>query len=478
MKNYDLIVIGAGSAGLGSSGVAKALGLSVLIVEAEAKNVGGDCLNYGCVPSKALIHVAKQYHYAKESQRFGNEVSGAADWDKVIGYVHDKQAVIRAHESAEYLVKQGFDVELGWAKFVDKKTIEVNGKKFSARIIVLGTGSRPRRIPIPGMEHVQLVTNEELFFELKSLPKNFVVIGGGPIGCEMAQAFARLGSKVTIVNRGVRILKNEKKEYSEILTKQFEKEGIAVHNNATVSEFTAEKKAVVQLKDGSSFSIDSDVVLLSIGRVVNSSNMDLEKAGIELTDRKKYKIDHYLRTTNKRVYAIGDAAGKYMFSHGAEKQVRLMWQNLVNPLKKKDQTKHLSWVTFTDPEISTWGRSEKELQDAGISYWRQDQDYHEDDRAIVDEYEFGHVSLLMTRGSSLGNRRILGGSMIATNAGEMSQEFMLAMEAEVPIQKIFDRVYPYPVGSRVNQKAIRGVVEKRLTPFLNGILRRLFWLFN
>jgi len=159
MKNYDLIVIGAGSAGLGSSGVAQALGLSVLIVEAEAKNVGGDCLNYGCVPSKALIHVAKQFHYAKESQRFGNEVSGKANWDKVIGYVHEKQAVIRAHESAEYLIKQGFDVELGWAKFVDKKTIEVNGKKFSAKIIVLGTGSKPRRIDIPGMKH--------------NLPRNF-----------------------------------------------------------------------------------------------------------------------------------------------------------------------------------------------------------------------------------------------------------------------------------------------------------------
>lgn len=235
---------------------------------------------------------------------------------------------------------------------------------------------------------------------------------------------------------------------------------------------------MIKLEDGTVQKIDCDVSLLSIGRIVNSSNMDLEKAGIKLTDRKKFKLDQYLRTTNKRVYAIGDAAGKYMFSHGAEKQVRLMWENLINPLKKKDQTEFLSWVTFTDPEIATWGKSEEELQNQGIRYWRQDQDYKEDDRAIVDEYEFGHVSLLMTRNSDLGRRRILGGSMIAANAGEMSQELMLAMEAKIPIQKMFDRVYPYPVGSRVNQKAIRGVVEKRLTPFLKNILKRLFRLFH
>ena len=475
-KEYDLIVIGAGSAGLGSSGVAKALGLSVLVVEAAAKNVGGDCLNYGCVPSKALIHVAKQFHYGKQANRFGLQSSGQADWEKVIGYVHEKQAHIRAHESADYLRKQGFDVAIGFAKFIDKKTIRVNDQQYSAKIIALCTGSKPRRITIPGQEYVQVITNEELFFELKALPKHLLVIGGGPIGCEMAQAFARLGSKVCIVNRGNRILEKERAEFSEILQKQFEKEGIQIYNNTTVKAFNAQGQAVLQLADDELGTVPCDVALLSIGRVVNASGMDLEKAGIKLTDRGKYQLDDYLRTTNKSVYALGDAAGRYMFSHGAEKQVRLFWKNLVNPFKQKDQTKDLSWVTFTDPEIATWGMSEKELQDRGIKYWRQDQDFAEDDRAIVDEYTYGQLSIYMTKHSELQRRKILGGSMIAPNAGEMSQELMLAMTAKVPIGDIFDRVYPYPVASRINQKTIRGVVQNRLTPFFKKLIRFLFKL--
>lgn len=476
IKEYDLIVIGAGSAGLGSSGVAKALGLSVLVVEAEAKNVGGDCLNYGCVPSKALIHVAKQFHHGKQAKRFGLQFSGEADWEKVIGYVHEKQAYIRAHESADYLREQGFDVAIGFAKFINKKTISVNGQQYSAKIIALCTGSKPRRITIPGQEHVQVITNEELFFDLKALPKNLLVIGGGAIGCEMAQAFARLGSKVCIVNRGDRLLGKERAEFSEILQEQFEKEGIQIYNKSTVKEFSAAGQAVVQQADGESRTVPCDVALLSIGRVVNATGMDLEKAGINVTERGKFELKDYFRTSNKRVYVLGDAAGRYMFSHGAEKQVRLFWKNLVNPFKQKDQTKDLSWVTFTDPEIATWGLSEKELQDRGIKYWRQDQDFAEDDRAIVDEYTYGRLSIYMTKDSELQRRKILGGSMIAPKAGEMSQELMLAMTAKVPIGDIFDRVYPYPVASRINQKTIRGVVQKRLTPFLKRLLRFLFRL--
>ena len=478
MDKYDVIVIGAGSAGLGNSGVANALGLKTVLIEKDENHFGGDCTNFGCVPSKAIIHIANHFYEARKAKQFGMEVRGKADMVKVLDYIHEKQEEIRNEEDAEALRKQGYDVIIGEAKLVGKDTVEVNGKKLQSKIILLCTGSSPRMLDIPGSESTTIYNNESLFFDCTDLPEHFTIIGGGPIGCEMGQAFARLGSKVTIVNRGSRLLAKEPENVSQILLECFEKEGIKVMLNATVKSFN-EGNAIVEFKDRNKKTIPSSAALMAVGRVVNTKGLGLGDAGIELTEKGKIKVDEYLRTTNSKVYAIGDAAGTYMLSHGAEKMVRQLWRNLLIPIfRKENTTRDLSWVTFTDPQVAHFGWSEKELKENNVSYYRQDQSFKEDDRAIIQEYKYGHTSLWMENKSNVGNRQLLSGSMIAPGAGELIQEMELAKEAGVKIKTIESRVYPYPVKARINQKTVRGVIAAHRPEWKKKLARFAFRLFN
>ena len=477
MQNYDVLIIGAGAAGLGNAGVANTIGLRTLLIEADENNFGGDCTNYGCVPSKALIHVAKLFHAGRQAVSFGMQAEGKADMEKVLQYIHQKQDKIKSGEDAEHHRKQGIDVEIGWAKFVDENTVEVNGKKFSAKVILLCTGSSPRKIEIQGMKEIPVYTNETLFFDCKILPENLVVIGGGAIGCEMAQAFQRLGAQVTIVDRGGIILGKERKEISKVLENQFKKEGIQFFYESEVTKF-ANGKATIKTKDGQE-EIPCDAALMAIGRVVNASGMDYEKAGIQLTEKGKIKVNEYLQTTNSQVYAIGDAAGTYMFSHGAEKMVRQLWRNLLIPVfKKKNTTKNLSWVTFTEPQVATFGWDEEKMKKESVDFNRQDQSFEEDDRAIVENYEYGKMSIWTDDNSRIGKRNILSVTMVAPHAGELIQELQLAAENDIPINKITERVYPYPVASRINQKTLRGMMEQTFTDTVKKLARWAFRMFQ
>ncbi|WP_373519665.1 NAD(P)/FAD-dependent oxidoreductase [Pricia sp.] len=477
MKKYDVIVVGAGSAGLGSSGVANVLGLKTLLIEKDADNFGGDCTNFGCVPSKALIHIAKQFHQAKSAERFGLKTTGKADMGSILDHIHQMQTFIKQTEDAEALRKKGIDVVIGKAVFDSRNTIKVNDETYTARIILLCTGSSPRKLDIEGMDSIQVYTNETIFFDCRELPENFVVIGGGPIGCELGQAFSRLGSKVTIVNRGDRLLTKEPEIVSDILETRFTEEGIQILNNAEVESFK-DGKARIASKENEILEIPCAAVLLSVGRSVNTKGMNFDAAGIELTENGNINVNEYLQSTNKRVYVIGDAAGSYMFSHGAEKMVRQLWRNLLIPIfKKKNTWNDLSWVTFTDPQVAHFGLTEEKLEEQGIGYIRQDQGFGHDDRAIVEEYTYGRMSFWLDDSSSVGGKKILSGSMIAPHAGELVQELELAKHAGIPISVLNDRIYPYPVAARINQKTIRGVMEKTRKPWKLKLARMAFrWL--
>jgi len=478
MEKYDIIIIGAGAAGLGNIGVAHTIGLKALLIEKDKNNFGGDCTNYGCVPSKALIHIAHQFHAARQATNFGLQASGKADMEKVLSYIHQKQAVIKGEEDAEAMRSEGKEVLIGEASFVNKNTVQVNGQEYIAKLILLCTGSSPRKLDIEGMDQVPVYTNENIFFDCKKLPDNLVVIGGGAIGCELGQAFARLGSKVTIVNKGERLLDKEPKRVSEILEEQFKKEGISILNNTTIQKIDVEK-AVLEAENGQKTSIDCDALLLAAGRVVNTKGLNLEKAGIELTDKKKIKTNEYLQTTNPNMYAIGDSAGSYMFSHGAEKMVRMLWRNLLIPFfKKKNTLNDLSWVTFTDPQVAHFGLTEEQLKEKGISYHRQDQSLETDDRAIIQEYTYGHQSIWMEDGGSINKRKILSGSLIAPNAGEIMQELELAKHTDTSIGTMTKRVYPYPVQTRINQKTLRGLTMKSFSDWQKKLARWAFNLFH
>ena len=459
-KQYDIIIIGGGSAGLGALGMAQKLGWKPLMIDKDEAHIGGDCLNFGCVPSKALIHLAKQFHGAKKTTQFGLDISGKADMKAILDYVHSKQAVIRAHESADYIRAQGVDLAIGTAFFVDKNTIQVGEDTYTSDNIIIATGSRPRHIPFKGIEQVKIYTNESLFYEMTELPEHLLVVGGGPIGCEMAQTFRRFGSEVTIIDRGERILGKELPTYSAILTAQLQKEGIRVVNFASLKEFPSSTTALIELKDGTSETIEFDAALMAIGRVLNLEDLQLEKGGIKTDARGRMILDDYLRTSNHCVYASGDAAGMYQFSHGAELHTRLLTHNFKSNFDKKHDARHLSWVTFTQPEIATFGMSPEFMRAHKIDFWQQDQDFGHDDRAIVDEYAYGKITLYLTQKTFWNKqRKILGGSIIAPNAGELMQELTLAMEAELPIEAIYDKIYAYPVASRINQQTVMGVIE-------------------
>ncbi|WP_373514538.1 NAD(P)/FAD-dependent oxidoreductase [Persicitalea sp.] len=478
MKNkYDLIVIGAGSGGLGMSLAAHTIGIKVLLIEENASNVGGDCLNFGCIPSKALIHVARQFAYGRQAEVFGAKMEGKADLEKVMEYVHGQQAVIRAHENADYLRKKGLEVVIGRARFIDEETIAVNETDYTARRIVLATGSKPRQLDVKGSGDANLYTNETLFFDLKKLPDSLLVIGGGPIGCEMAQAFRRLGSEVTIVDRGDRLSSKELPEFSEILEKQFEKEGIKILHKAEVVSFSGANEAEVLIEKKSKKKISFDAALVAIGRVVTIEGLGLDKAAIEV-EKGKIVIDEYLQTTNSRVYTAGDSTGLYYFSHGAEKHVRQLMRNFFVPFFKKKHTfETLSWVTFTEPEIATFGRSEKDLKKDSVDFEPITQSFEDDDRAITDDYRYGKLVLYVSKKKwFLGKSTILGGSMIAPHAGELVQELFTAQLAKLNTNVLFNKVYAYPVASRINQKATNSIRTGDLTPFLKNVLGFLYRL--
>lgn len=479
MKKYDLIVIGAGSGGIGAGGIANRLGLDVLMITTKGFDVGGDCLNYGCIPSKALIHVAKLFHHGKQAEAFGLKTKGKADFEKVLNYIHRQQDVIRDHENPEYFRGRGMDVEIGWAKFTAPKVIEVNGKKFTADKIVLATGSVPRELKVPGVEEVKnLHTNETLFFNLKKLPERLLVAGGGPIACELGQAMSRLGSEVTIVNRGSQIMGKERKEFRETMADLFRKEGIRILNSSTIESFKEGKVAVVSSAQEGSQEIPFDAILVAIGRRVRTENLGLEEAGIQVNDGKIVCEDYY-RSTNKNVFVVGDALGREQFSHGAEMHNRDLIYNFLSPfLISKHSLQHFSWVTFTDPEVAVFGWTEKDLKEKGIQYTVIEQSFEDDDRAITADYhKYSKLVLYLSKKTFFSRKvKILGGTMMAPGAGDLTQELLTANIAGLDINTLFNKVYPYPVASRINQKAITQFREGDLTEGLKRMIRFLYRL--
>ncbi|MGH7799860.1 MAG: dihydrolipoyl dehydrogenase family protein [Thermodesulfobacteriota bacterium] len=464
MKEYDIIIIGAGSGGLNIAGFMNRAGFKVLLIDKSDRRIGGDCLNSGCVPSKALIHVARLLKDAKEASRFGLTVNGKADIKRVLGYVKEKQEVIRVHENAEHFRKIGMDVVLGEARFAGPDSVTVGNETYRGKKIILATGSRPRKLNIPGVENVKCETNETIF-DLDKLPDHLVVIGGGPIGIELGQAFRHLGSKVTVVEMDSKFLPKESPEIAEVLRRRMESEGVNFIFNASVREFTSPNHAIIINKDNKETRIDFDTMLVSIGRDYNINGLSFEKAGIELEETgKRLKVDEYLRTTNNRVYVSGDVAGSYQFTHAAEVHAGVIINNFFSPFKKKLNNDHMAWVTYTSPEIATFGLNEEQLNQRGISYEKVVFDFNEDDRAIVDEAQYGKLLLFIAKD------RILGGSMVAENAGELSQELILANSSGLKLKHIFGKVYPYPTASRVNKRIISLYYANKLTPFAKRVL--------
>lgn len=474
--DFELIVLGAGSAGLGLSLFMARIELRVLLIDKTPEDVGGDCLNHGCVPSKALIHASRQVHQARQATRFGLAVSGDADMARVMDYVRERQDVIRQHENPEYLRGLGITVEIGSPKFVGPHEVEINGTTYRARKIVVATGSRPQQLRVPGVELARLYDNQHVW-DLRELPRRLLVVGGGPNGVELGQAMQRLGAQVTVVHHAPAILEREDAAISQVLDERLRAEGLTLHLDAEVAAFTSATQARVQPKVGEAFTVDFDIVYVAIGREVGFDGLQLERAGVEVDDKGHIRLDEHLQTTNPDIYVAGDAADSLKFSHGAELHVRMLLFNFFSPLKKKLSYDHFSWVTFTDPEVAHFGLDAAELDRRGTPYERWETDFADDDRAVVDDYRYGRLLLFIEKNRLPlpgQKRRILGGAMVAPGAGELIQELILANASELDISAIFDKVYPYPVAARINQRLI--VAHREVSPLLQSALDVAFRL--
>lgn len=468
---FDIIVAGAGAAGLNIASFMNKVGLEVLLIEQEENRIGGDCLNFGCVPSKSLIHIAGEIYSSKKAEKFGIKQPGELDFSKVKSYIQDNIEQIREHENKEYLEDKGITVKTGQAKFIGENKLEVSGEEFTADKIVLATGARPRQLDIPGSEDVKIHDNETIW-NIDELPEKMVVIGGGFVGLELAQAFQYLGSEVHVFERGEIVLKPAPKGVSKKVEENLEESGVKIHKQTSAKKFK-DKNLIVEHESGETKEVEFDLIFASIGRITNTDGIGLNQAGVETTERGKLITDKYLRTTNKNIYACGDVVGEHQFTHATELHASVILKNLFSPLNSKLNTDHIAWTMFTDPEVSVFGLQKNQLEERGVDYEVVENDFTEDDRAIISDYSDESLMELYIDNKD----RIRGGFIIAPQAGEMAQELILANTEGIKVGKLFKKVSPYPTASRVNRNTAAKYMGSKLTSFKKKILIFLFKIF-
>lgn len=450
----NLIVIGAGSGGLVSAYIAAAVRAKVTLIEKH--QMGGDCLNTGCVPSKALIRSAKYASQLRRGGEFGfDKVAGEVDFAKAMDRVAQIVKAIAPHDSVERFTGLGVECVLGEAKLVDPWTVEVNGRRLSARNIILATGAEPFVPPIPGLAEAGYLTSDTIW-QLREQPKRLIVLGGGPIGSELTQAFARLGSQVTQIEMLPRLLVREDPEVSQLVIDRFRAEGVDVCVNTQAKAVVIEngEKVLVCESEGREERVAFDAILVAVGRVARLKGFGLEELGVK-TGR-TIAINEFLQTSFPNIYAVGDVAGPFQFTHTA---AHMAWFATVNSLFSpllalrggpfKVDYSVIPWATFTEPEVARVGLNETESREKGIAYEVVRYSLEELDRAIADGEAHGFVKVLTVPGKD----RILGVTIVGEHAGELLAEYVLAMKHRIGLNKILGTIHIYPTLAEANKYA-------------------------
>ena len=468
---YDLVVIGAGTAGLITAAGAAGLGARVALVERHL--MGGDCLNVGCVPSKALIRPARLAAEMRSASRFGLSATETTsdDFAKVMERLRKIRAEISHHDSAKrYRDELGVEMFIGEGKFTGSDSVEVAGKTLRFKRAVITTGARAVHPQIPGLDEVGFRTNETIF-NLTERPERLIVIGGGPIGCELAQAFRRLGSEVTIIQRG-RFLPREDPDASSIIARIFEREGIRVmlDSKPKLTRKTATGKQVVIESAGEELTIEGDDILIGAGRAPNVDGINLETVGVQYDARQGVKVDDNLRTTNSRIYAAGDVCLQWKFTHAADAAARIVIQNALFKGRAKLSSLNMPWCTYTDPEVAHVGLYEAGAKDLGIETDTFKVDMADVDRAQADGETEGFVKVLVRKGTD----RILGATIVSIHAGEMIGEISVAMAAKAGLKTLAGVIHPYPTQAEAIKRVADAYSRTRLTPRIAAAMK--WWI--
>ena len=468
---YNLVVVGAGTAGLVSAAIAAGLGARVALIEKHL--LGGDCLNVGCVPSKALIGASRAASDSNNGTGFG--VHAAVNTDLRFAEVMERMRRLRAqispNDSAARFKDLGVDVYFGDACFVDGSSIEVAGSVLKFKKAIIATGAHAIRPRIDGLDEAGYHTNETIF-SLTERPARLAVIGGGPIGCELAQAFQRLGSNVTIIEGLAQFLPREDTDAAAILARALQQDGVQIRLGATVTQVERGPTGTTIHFDQnhSPHSVTVDEILVGVGRAPNVDDMGLDAAGVRFDTRTGVEVDDRLQTSNANIYAAGDVCSQFKFTHTADFAARIVVQNALFPFlpKRKFSDLVIPWCTYTDPEVAHVGAYEHELAAAGTTFDTLTVHLSEVDRAILEGDVEGFLKVHVDK-----RGKILGGTLVASNAGDMISELTLAMVAGVRIGTIGNTIHPYPTKAEVLRKAADAFNRKRLTPGRKRILARL-----
>ncbi len=468
---YNLVVIGAGTAGLVAAAGAAGMGAKVALIEREL--MGGDCLNIGCVPSKGLISAARIARTVRQAAEFGVDVppGTAVDFAKVMERMRRLRAQIGPNDSAARFRGLGVDVYLGSGRFTSSNTVQVGDQTLQFRKAVIATGARAAAPSIPGLDQVPYLTNESVF-SLTKLPRRLGIIGAGPIGCELAQAFANFGSEVLLVDTEHGILPREDRDAAEVVRASIQRDGVKLlccGKDLTLRHEAGQIGMAVE-SHGQQYHEAVDQLLVAVGRAPNVQHMGLETVGVEFDQRTGIQVNDYMQTTNPNIYAAGDVCSKFKFTHAADFMARIVIQNALFKGWAKASALLIPWCTYTSPEIAHVGLYEQEAEEQGIKLDSYIQEFADNDRAILAGETTGFVKVHTRQGTD----KILGATIVATHAGDLISEITLAMNNGLGLKRIGSTIHPYPTQAEAIRKLGDQYNRTRLTPFVKSLL--LKWL--
>ena len=471
---YDLGIIGGGAAGLTAAAGAAQFGAKAILIEKTAK-LGGDCLHFGCVPSKTLIRTAAVWSLAKRSKAFGlpDMALPPVDLGAVMDRVQSVIDKIQHHDSPERFCRLGAEVRFGRPVFADDHVVELEGQRIAAKNWIIATGSSPVIPPIEGLADAPFWTNETLFSQ-RTLPSRLIVLGGGPIGLEIAQAFGRLGSKVIVIEFMDQILGPEDPDMADILKAHLESEGMEIHTKTRAvrvesGDSTIRVTVAPSHDEGTSAVIEGDAIFVSTGRKPNIHDLGLDAAGVAFTSR-GIQTDHRLRTTSPHIYACGDVNGQFPFTHVAGYEAGIALTNAVLHLPRKVNYGKIGWCTYTDPEVASIGLNEKRARKKGVEYHVLTESFEENDRALAEGETQGKIKMLISSGGKL-----LGCQIMGAHAGELIHEWLVAMNGGLKLTTLADTVHIYPTLSEISKRvAGRPFAEKLFSDGTKKILKLLF----